>query len=89
MLGFAGPSSFTHYETRRNVLTVDIFLKLCDIYGVSPIWVLTGRNPFMNEAAYRRFVEKTTLAAEDLQRIHDLLIMLDYDGLSTIPSACG
>jgi transcriptional regulator with XRE-family HTH domain len=41
-IGFSGASTLSQYESQRNRLSIDVFLKLCDLYEVCPIWAMTG-----------------------------------------------
>jgi transcriptional regulator with XRE-family HTH domain len=46
LVGFKAASSLSPYEIYDNTVPdLRLFLKLCVVYGVSPVWALTGVNP--------------------------------------------
>lgn len=47
LLGFKGASSLSQIETdcRNTEPNLTLFLKMCEIYDISPVWALTGVNP--------------------------------------------
>ena len=45
LVGLSRASSLSQHEGPRSTPNLRLFLKLCDVYGVSPIWALTGYNP--------------------------------------------
>lgn len=45
LLGFSAASNVSQYEGGRSTPNLHLFLRMCDVYGVSPSWALTGHNP--------------------------------------------
>jgi transcriptional regulator with XRE-family HTH domain len=45
LLDMSSPATISHYETGERRLSLAMFLRLCDLYTVSPTWALTGHNP--------------------------------------------
>lgn len=58
-------SSMSHYESSLRGIDLPLLLQLCDIYDVSPAWVLMGSNPNFNADAW---YAKMRTAHEDLNR---------------------
>ena len=57
LAGFAATaSSFQTYESGKTALTMPLFLLLCNAYGVSPVWALTGVNPKFDNAEVKRLL---------------------------------
>lgn len=73
MIGLKGASSFTDYEDGWFAPALDKFLQLCEIYGVSPVWVLTGVNPDFDATEILKAVDH---ASKDAEEIIDLLSSL-------------
>jgi transcriptional regulator with XRE-family HTH domain len=65
------------YEAGQGDLTLSRFLKLCDIYGVSPVWALTGVNPDFDAASVLEVMGRVT---EDSAAILDILSSLHQAG---------
>ena len=42
LLGMESPATISHYESGLRGLHVEMLLKLCEIYDVAPVWVMTG-----------------------------------------------
>lgn len=76
MLGLGGASSFTGYETGKTPLTLNHFLDLCSIYGISPVWALTGINPDFDANEVRKALRG---ASDDLGYLIDLLQSLHLE----------
>jgi DNA-binding XRE family transcriptional regulator len=51
LVGFNRASSLAQHEGERSTPTLTLFLKLCEIYGISPVWALTGVNPDFDATA--------------------------------------
>ncbi len=79
MVGLGAASSLAQHEVGRSVPTLTLFLRLCEVYGVSPIWALTGVNP---EFDATEILRAASGAAEDTMRIVDLLSSLSCGGNS-------
>jgi len=47
MVGLSCASSLSQYESgsRKSVPTLTLFLKLCTVYEIDPVWALTGVDP--------------------------------------------
>jgi DNA-binding XRE family transcriptional regulator len=44
LVGMSRASSLSQHEGERSTPNLRLFLRLCDVYNVSPVWVLTGVN---------------------------------------------
>ncbi len=73
MLGFDSPATISHYESGLRTLSVETLLKLCDIYGVSAVWTITGTNPDFDPAPFFEAAHKAKVAAGDFDKMMDLL----------------
>lgn len=59
LAGYAGgASSFQNYESGKTALTMPLFLNLCTVYGVSPVWALTGMNPEFDHEEAKRLLNR-------------------------------
>jgi transcriptional regulator with XRE-family HTH domain len=74
MLGFKATSSFTDYESGPFAPALDKLLKLCEIYGVSPVWALTGINPDFDATD---ILKAAGTLNQDAMYLVDLLSSLD------------
>lgn len=84
LLGLGNASSLSVYEIGRSVPNLDMFLRMCDTYGCSPVWALTGINPdFDRETWIEKFGAVSGDVMGDLQRIADLMEMTQQSGDST------
>ena len=72
MVGLSIASSFSDIETGKNPLSVQRLIDLCEIYGVSIEWVLTGVNPYFDP---QQIIEATGRMNEDMDKIMNLLSM--------------
>jgi transcriptional regulator with XRE-family HTH domain len=77
MIGLKGASSFTDYEDGWFAPALDKFLQLCEIYGVSPVWALTGVNPDFDFSEVKDIVDRSS---KDAEEIIFLLSSLRRDG---------
>lgn len=66
------PASFCDIENWRNQLSVERLLVLCELYGVSIEWVLTGVNPYFDP---QEIIEATGRMTEDVDKIMQMLMM--------------
>lgn len=66
-------TTVTMWESGQSPITLETFVWLCEKYGVSMTWVLTGINPSFDQEA---FAAQYVGAAIDLQRVIDTLQML-------------
>ncbi|MFA5377871.1 MAG: helix-turn-helix transcriptional regulator [Dehalococcoidia bacterium] len=77
LLSLKGASSFTDYESGTFAPALDKFLRLCEIYGVSPVWALTGVNPDFDAT---EILQVANGANQDILKIVDLLSSLNGGG---------
>ena len=68
-LGFDTGSSISGYESLSIKIPLRAFLELCDMYAVSPLWVLTGEE----EAIDREFKERYDKLKTEVEDIASLL----------------
>jgi transcriptional regulator with XRE-family HTH domain len=82
LLGFTGtPSSISQYETGRSTPNLTLFLKMCEVYDVSPTWALTGVNPNFDSEVYLAKAQGVTrMATSELLGLIALLETLRQDG---------
>lgn len=74
LLGFSGTaSSLSQHETGRSIPTLDLFLRMCAVYGVSPVWALTGINPEFDVSDF--LIQAQTLG-DDALKLVELLSMI-------------
>jgi len=61
-VGLSRASSICQYETRQrgSIPNLTLFLKLCAVYGVDPVWVLTGINPDLNTQEIQKRLRTAT-----------------------------
>lgn len=50
-------SSVSHYESGLRGIDLPVLLRLCDIYDVSPAWVVTGSNPNFDPSVWYETVK--------------------------------
>jgi transcriptional regulator with XRE-family HTH domain len=70
MLGLSTASSFSDIESGRNPLTMDRFLRLCEIYDINETWAITGANP---EFDAEGILKAAGRADDEIMEIIDLL----------------
>ena len=75
LLGFSGSaSSLSQYEIGRSIPNLDLFLRMCEVYGISPVWALTGINPAFDAT---EFLEQARDLGEDALKLVDILSSLE------------
>ena len=82
MIDMAGASSLSHYETTTRRMPLDVFLKLCALYNISPVWALTGVTPRFDAHAIKKIAERL---GADAQRVVDHLTALVYTEHPLLP----
>lgn len=73
MLDMDSAATISHYESGLRTLSVETMLRLCEIYGVSEVWVLTGTNPDFDPSPVFEAAERMRLAARDVDAILETL----------------
>lgn len=74
LLGFGGSaSSLSQYEIGRSIPNLDLFLRMCEVYSVSPVWALTGINPDFDATA---LLDQARELGDDALRLVDILSSL-------------
>lgn len=67
-------------ERNRNLGTsLSMFLKMCEIYDISPVWALTGHNPDFDEQSFDELTQFTNVAIEDLSKLKATLKRLSWN----------
>lgn len=61
------------FEEGTFEISLYAFLVLCNAYGVSPTWALTGVNPYVDVGEIVRLTQNTKIARDDLDKILELL----------------
>lgn len=79
LLGFATPSALSQIENGQRGLKMDTFLRLCEIYDVSQIWLLTGHNPSFDEHGMQAMLSQSNIIKEDSEKLIDLLKSLSTE----------
>lgn len=74
LVGMSNASSLSQHERMRSIPTLRLFLRLCAVYGVSPVWMLTGVNPDFDAQS---ILDAAGELSTDTLRIIDLLSSLD------------
>lgn len=78
LLGVAG-STLSHYEAGLRGIDLPVLLRLCEIYDVSPAWVMTGSNPHFDPSAwYEKMKTARAEINESLLKTAELLETLEY-----------
>ena len=57
-------------------LEMGLYLKLCELYGVSEIWVLTGINPYFNPARAAEAATRSGMPPDEIGDFLEWLAML-------------
>ncbi len=80
LLGYSAPSSLSQIEGdyRDSEPNLTMFLKMCEIYDVSPVWALTGVNPDFDESAFNELTQFTNAAIEGIANLKETLKRLNY-----------
>lgn len=63
-------------ESGAMPLDIDLYLKLCDLYGVSEIWVLTGVAPYFDPASAAEAATRNGLSPAEMGDFLEWLAML-------------
>lgn len=74
LVGMNAASSLSQHENDRSTPTLELFLKLCKVYGISPVWALTGVNPDFDATDILRAAGSLN---QDASYLVDLLSSLD------------
>ena len=68
-------ATISHYESGLRTLSVETMLRLCEIYGVSEVWTLTGTNPDFDPSPIFEAAERMRIATQDVDAILETLEM--------------
>jgi len=86
LLGYTNASSLSAIESdyRDTEPSLSMFLKMCEIYNVSPIWALSGKKPDFNEREIqmlKQISNSLTLISEleELRKILEQRLKIDSD----------
>lgn len=60
-------------ENEDTELSLRLFLLMCEAYGVSSVWVLTGVNPAVNVTELQLMLVKSQIAKQDMEMLIELL----------------
>lgn len=82
LLGYSAASSLSQLETdnRGSEPNLTMLLKMCDVYDVSVVWVLTGTNPDFDETAFDQLTQGVNASLEDICNLKETLQRLQYSG---------
>ena len=82
LLGLSSPSTLSHHESgaRDTEPKLSMFLDMCEIYDVSPVWALTGVNPDFDEESFDELTQFADCAIEDIDNLKRLLSSLSSEG---------
>lgn len=80
LLCYESAATISLCEAGQRRLDMVMFLRLCDIYDVSPVWALTGVNPDFDVQAWYEKMKTTHTSVNDLRRTADLLESCMYAG---------
>lgn len=75
LLGYSNASSLSQIESdyRETEPNLSTFLKMCEVYDVSPVWALTGKNPDFDEAAFDQLTQFSNATIEDIAKLKETL----------------
>lgn len=73
LVGLARASSLSQYENDRSIPNLWLFLHLCEVYGVSPVWALTGVNPEFDPMPLMDALQDVKISTHDALYLLDLL----------------
>ena len=79
-LSQSGNSKLSKIESGDKALDLPMFLKMCEIYDISPVWALTGINPDFDENAFDMLTQGVNASLEDICNLKDTLKRLSYGG---------
>lgn len=79
-LGFTAASTLSQIEGdyRDTEPKISLLLRMCEVYDVSIVWVMTGTNPDFDEQAFDQLTQFTNAALEDVALLKDTLKRLSY-----------
>lgn len=72
MMNLKSASAISHYESGLRELTVKDMLWMCELYGIAPVWLLTGANPNFDAV---KFVEQINGYA--VPEMHKIIAILE------------
>lgn len=80
LLGYSAASSLSQLETeaRGSEPNLSMFLKMCEVYDISPVWALTGLNPDFDEQAFDQLTQGVNASLEDIANLKETLQRLSY-----------
>jgi transcriptional regulator with XRE-family HTH domain len=80
LLGYSAASSLSQLETqaRDSEPNLSMFLKMCEVYDISPVWALTGTNPDFDENAFDQLTQGVNASLEDICNLKETLKRLSY-----------
>lgn len=81
LLGYTAASTLSQIEGdyRKTEPNLSTFLKMCEVYQVSPVWALTGVNPDFDEDAFDEVTQFTNASIEDLHRLKESLKRMSWE----------
>lgn len=66
--------TITHWESQsKRWPPLNTFIKMCELYGVNIVWVMTGTNPDLDPAPTMQLLDQTAVTKADQEKIIDLL----------------
>lgn len=82
LLGYSGASSLSQIETnnRDSEPNLTMFLKMCEIYDISPVWALAGVNPDFDEQAFDELTQGVNASLEDVYNLKETLKRITRTG---------
>ncbi len=82
LLGYAAASSLSQLEGdyRDSEPNISMFLKMCEVYDISPVWALTGINPDFDENAFDLLTQGVNVSLDDIITLKETLNRLSYGG---------
>jgi len=66
-------TTITNWEAGLSPLTLKNFLHLCETYGVSSTWVLTGVNPDFDKEAFMKAMSGTFVNMAKLIEVFEMI----------------
>lgn len=80
LLGYSAASSLSQLEGdyRDSEPNLSMFLKMCEVYEISPVWALTGVNPDFDEEAFDQLTQGVNASLEDIYNLKETLKRLSY-----------
>jgi DNA-binding XRE family transcriptional regulator len=65
LVGLGRASSLAQHEGSRSIPNLRLFLRLCEVYMVSPIWALTGANPDFDPQPIMDALHEVKVSSQD------------------------